>query len=127
MITPEELKALPDDFEKRVREIEAFAIREIVEATNDPHLAETGITVALLLNLRKLESRIAKLTGRAIRDIDKDMKRALGVSINREIEAAKAAGKPAAVSVTTLKAKNDALSEAKRGIENLTGSMGFHD
>lgn len=115
MLTPEQLKALPENVVELLQDLEDFLIYDIARRLakqgelTDTVLHQIGRAAGIGTSIKEIEKAINKTTQAAIDDIDRTIRETIDKSIELDNVIYKKAG----------------LRQTKKDMYNFTGSMGF--
>lgn len=134
MLTPEDLKKIPESFVLTMQALEEYAIRDIARRIKKQgELTETAKhqierIAPLGADIKKLEAEISTATGVALADIDKEIRNAIDKSVNLDMAIAKRAGCDTTKFLKS-KALTDIISAGMKQtlgeLKNISNTMGF--
>lgn len=134
MLTPEQLKAIPESFVQQLQDLEDFIIADIARriakegGLTDTSVMELNKALGMGTDLNRIERIINQVTDSAIVDIDNVIRDAIDESIAADNVIYKAAGyNPVdlAKSATLTHILEAGIRQTQGDFKNLTRSMGF--
>lgn len=134
MLTPEQLKEIPESFVSQIQELEDYIIADIARRIGkEGRLTDTAImqlnkVLALGADINEIEQTIRKVTGAALNDIDRVIREAISESVNADNAIYKSAGyNPIEFqnSPELMELLEAGIRQTKGEFMNLTASMGF--
>lgn len=134
MLTPEQLKAIPESFVQQLQDLEDFIIADIARriakegGLTDTSVMELNKALGMGTDLNRIERIINQVTDSAIADIDNVIRDAIDESIAADNVIYKAAGyNPVdlAKSATLTHILEAGIRQTQGDFKNLTRSMGF--
>ena len=134
MLTPKQLKEIPESFVSQIQELEDYIIADIARRIGkEGELTDTAImqlnkALALGADINEMERIIRKVTGAALSDIDRVIREAIGESVNADNAIYKSAGyNPINFqkSPELMELLEAGIRQTKGEFASLTASMGF--
>lgn len=134
MLTPEQLKEIPETFVQELQALEEFIIADIARRiAKEGGLTDTAVmqiekALELGTDLEKIEKEIQRVTNAALRDIDSVIREAIENSLIADNEIYAAAGyDPVELtkSNTLMRLLEEGIRQTQGDFKNLTASMGF--
>lgn len=136
MITPEQLKELPEEFVKTIQSLEDYIIGDIARRiAKQGELTDTAIhqverAASYGIDVKEIEKEIQKRTKASIKDIDNAIRETISSSIDLDNTILKQAGFDTvdwAKNTTLTKLVEAGIRQTKGELKSLTGSMGFRN
>lgn len=134
MLTPEQLKEIPESFVRQLQDLEDFIIADIARrimkegSLTDTATQQINKALGMGADIRTIERAINQLTGAAIKDIDNIIRDAIDDSIATDNVIYKAAGYDPvdlAKSATLSHILTAGIRQTQQEYRNITQSMGF--
>lgn len=134
MLTPEQLKEIPETFVQELQALEEFIIADIARRiAKEGGLTDTAVmqiekALELGTDLEKIEKEIQRVTNAALRDIDSVIREAIEDSLIADNEIYAAAGyDPVELTKSNalMRLLEEGIRQTQGDFKNLTASMGF--
>lgn len=134
MLTPEQLKEIPEQFVQLIQGLEDYIIADIARRVGkegmltDTALIQLGKASSLGVDIQDVERMIQRTTGAALKDIDRAIREAIDGSIEMDNAIYKRAGyDPVDLgkSPTLMGILESGIRQTKNEFKNLTQSLGF--